>query len=145
MTQDGYDNLIRERDEILNVKIPKANEELKKAREQGDLSENSAYTAAREEREMLSQRLDEVNDFLKTATVAKPGTGVVGIGSIVTVDNGEKKITYKLVGEFESNPKESKISDKSPLGVLLSGKKTGDTVELKNDSGKTVYKIISVS
>lgn len=144
VTKQGYDDLIREKNEILTVKIPHANEELAKAREQGDLSENSAYTAAREERETLSRRLDEVNELIQSLKIARPTAGVIGIGSKVVVDNGKTKTAYKIVGEVESNPKEQKISNKSPLGSLLMGKQKGDSVELKTDTGKTIYKIIEI-
>lgn len=144
VTKQGYDDLIREKNEILTVKIPHANEELAKAREQGDLSENSAYTAAREERETLSRRLDEINELIQSLKIARPTTGVIGIGSKVVVDNGKTKTAYKIVGEVESNPKEQKISNKSPLGSLLMGKQKGDSVELKTNTGKTTYKIIEI-
>jgi transcription elongation factor GreA len=144
MTKSGHEDLLREKEEILNIKIPKVNDSLQKAREQGDLSENSAYTAAKEEREMLSTRLDEINDLLSSTLVVKPIAGTIGIGSIVTVNNGKSDIRYTLVGEFESNPILKKISHKSPLGLLLVNKKVGDKVELKTESGTTSYKILAI-
>jgi transcription elongation factor GreA len=144
MTKTGHNDLLKEKEEIVNVKIPKANDALQKAREQGDLSENSAYTAAKEEREMLSTRLDEINDLLTSTLVVKPVLGTIGIGSRVTVNNGKATIEYTIVGEFESNPLEKKISHKSPLGSLLVNKKVGDKVELKTESGTTTYKILSI-
>jgi transcription elongation factor GreA len=144
MTKSGHEDLLKEKEEILSVKIPRANEALQKAREQGDLSENSAYTAAKEEREMLSTRLDEINDLLISTLVIKPVAGTVGIGSVVIVNNGKVDIKYTIVGEFESNPLEKKISHKSPLGLLLVNKKVGDKVELKTENGTTSYKILSI-
>jgi transcription elongation factor GreA len=144
MTKSGHDDLLKEKEEILGVKIPKANDALQKAREQGDLSENSAYTAAKEEREMLSTRLDEINDLLTSTLVVKPIAGSIGIGSIVTVNNGKTDLKYTIVGEFESNPMEKKISHKSPLGLLLVNKKVGDKVELKTEMGNTSYKILAI-
>lgn len=146
MTKQGLDNLLKEKEEIEKKKIPAANKALEFAREQGDLSENSAYTAAKEQREFLSQRLDELNELIKTSVVvASPSVGVVGIGSIVTVSSGKAESVYNIVGEFESNPMERKISYKSPLGQLLMNKKVGDSVELTNENGKTTYKIIKIS
>ncbi len=145
MTKAGLDELIREKDEIVSVKIPFANEQLHKAREQGDLSENSAYTAAREEREFLNQRLIDLEQMIKNArTISQTISDVIGVGSRVVIDNGKEKIEYTIVGEFESNPLKKLISYKSPLGAALVGKKSGDSVHFESPSGKIQLKIIQV-
>jgi len=144
MTKQGFDRLSAEKKEIVEIKIPETNEKLQKAREQGDLSENSAYHAARDEREFLSSRLDELNDMLTSAQIASPPKGVVGIGSTVTVSGKGQKTIYQIVGEFESSPSEKKISYKSPIGSLFIGKKEGDEVEFAIPSGVSKYKILKI-
>ncbi len=127
------------------VKIPACNERLAKAREQGDLSENSEYAAAKDDREFLENRLIEVEAAIKNARVASSSSnGAVNIGSVVTVDNGKGKTTYTIVGEFESKPAEKKISYKSPLGAVLMEHHAGDTVIFENPSGKMSFKIVEV-
>lgn len=145
MTKQGLDDLIKEKEEVLNVKIPAANEQLAKAREQGDLSENSAYMTARDEREFLSQRLDELDEMIKQSrAVSQKSTDVVSVGSVVTVNNGKVNLIYTIVGEFESRPQDKKISYKSPFGSILMGKRKGDEVELNTPQSKATYKIIKV-
>lgn len=145
MTKQGLNDLIREKEELLKVKIPAANDQLAKAREQGDLSENSAYMAAREEREFLSQRLDELDEMIKASRpVSKIHSDVVEVGSVVTLNTKKNDLVYTIVGEFESKPLEKKISYKSPLGSVLMGKKKGDTVEFITASSKTFFKIVKV-
>lgn len=147
MTQQGLDILIAERDEIKNKEIPKTNERLQKARELGDLSENAEYHDARAARELLEARLQELEETIKKAKVsaANNTTDVVQIGSRVTVDTGKQKITYEIVGEFESNPREKKISYKSPLGVVLMGRQVGDAVDFATPVGKTKLKILEIA
>jgi transcription elongation factor GreA len=147
MTKAGLDDLLREKDELQKVKIPAANERLAKAREQGDLSENSEYAAAKDEREFLENRLIELVETIKNVQVTatqNAADGSVQIGSMVTVDNGKAKITYTIVGEFESRPQEKKISYKSPLGAVLMGHRAGDTVLFENGSSKSKLKIAEV-
>lgn len=146
MTKAGLDELLCEKEELLRVKIPAANDRLAKAREQGDLSENSEYAAAKDEREFLENRLVELVETIKNVQVANTqntADGSVQIGSVVTVD-GKTKVTYTIVGEFESRPAEKKISYKSPLGAVLMGHHAGDTVLFENGSAKTSLKIVEV-
>lgn len=146
MTKQGLNDLIREKEELLKVKIPAANDQLAKAREQGDLSENSAYMVAREEREFLSQRLDELDEMIKQSRpVIHVNTNVVEVGSVVVLRNKKTDTEYTIVGEFESKPQERKISYKSPLGTILMGKKKGDTAELKTPNSQTIFTIIKIS
>lgn len=142
LTQQGYDELQQEL-EKLKAKEPKAVERVTKAREFGDLSENSEYHAAREDLALIQGRVEELEDLLARAKVIKSvgKVGSVKLGSTVTVYNADHEATYVLVGEYEADPLQKKISHDSPLGQALIGKKIGDTVEYEAPVGKVVYTI----
>lgn len=142
LTQQGYDELQHEL-EKLRAKEPKAVERVTKAREFGDLSENSEYHAAREDLALVQGRIEELEDLLARAKVIKSAgkANAVKLGSTVTVYNTDHEATYVVVGEYEADPLEKKISHDSPLGQALIGKKIGDTVEYEAPVGKVVYTI----
>jgi transcription elongation factor GreA len=147
MTKAGLNDLLREKEELKSVKIPAANERLAKAREQGDLSENSEYAAAKDEREFLENRLVELEETIKSVQIVATqnvADGIVQIGSEVTVNNGKAKVMYTIVGEFESRPAEKKISYKSPFGAVLMNHKAGDMVLFENGFSKNELKIVEV-
>ncbi len=147
MTQQGYDALILELTELKDVKIPAAVQRLSDARAHGDLSENSEYHAAREDLDILYGRLEELESITQRAEIIEStSNGTVDIGSQVIVEaDGQKNTqTFHVVGEWEADPTQSKISEKSPLGQALRGKKKGDLVELEVPAGKVVYKIREV-
>jgi transcription elongation factor GreA len=146
LTKVGLDVLKAELKELLEVKRPKLVERLANARQQGDLSENSDYQSAKEELEFLDGRIDELDQVVKTAVVAgnsKSGDGVE-VGTKVTVKINSKEIVFDIVGEWEADPMNKKISDSSPLGVALVGKKVGDRAEVEAPAGKVVYEIIAI-
>ena len=122
---------------------------LKSAIEMGDLSENADYKTAKEEQSFLEGRIQEIEQILKYGTVItkdEQQTGVVIIGSVVTLQEGQyPQETYEVVGLKESNPREGKISYISPMGKALMGKKVGEiaTMELP-DKTKTAIKIILI-
>lgn len=147
MTQQGYDELVAEMQELKDVKIPAAIDRVAQARSYGDLSENSEYHAAREDLAVLNGRLEEIEFLMQRAeVVTTTGNGFVGVGSKVIVKIGGKDSlhTFHIVGEWEADPAEKKISEKSPLGQALSGKKKGDKVEFEAPAGKVVYHIQEV-
>ncbi|MFA5172908.1 MAG: transcription elongation factor GreA [Candidatus Paceibacterota bacterium] len=122
-------------------------EKLKRAKEFGDLSENSEYNEAKDEQARLERRIMEVEDVLKNSELIKKSAKgeAVEIGSTVTVEKNEKeKITYTIVGSQEANPDEGKISNESLVGGALLGKAAGETVRVKTLSGENSYKIISI-
>ena len=150
MTQSGYDTLVAELQELTEVKIPAAIKRLALARSHGDLSENSEYHAAKEDLAFLEGRKDELDMLIQRAEiVGKDETqkGIVGIGSqvMVEVDGKGKHHTYHIVGEWEADPSQKKISAKSPLGVALLGKKAGENVEVEVPAGKVIYSIREVA
>ena len=120
-------------------------EKIANARDYGDLSENAEYDAAREEQGHVEGRIAELEDILKNADIIKAGKsdGTVKVGSTVTLHNG-KKVTYQIVGPVEADPIAGKISNESPIGVALLGKKKGDKVTITTPKAETTYTIEEV-
>ena len=145
LTKGGLEELKKELAILLEDKRPKLVARLANAREQGDLAENSDYQSAKEELEFLDGRIDELTDVVKTAVVSgvdkKDG---VGIGTKVTVKVNDKQTVFDMVGEWEADPMNKKISDSSPLGLALVGKKVGDVAEVEAPAGKVVYEILAI-
>lgn len=147
LTQQGYDELIAELKEIKETKLPVAIERVATARSFGDLSENSEYHAAREDLSFLEGRISELEALLSKAKVIKQKKGkqsTVSVGSTVTVHIGKAKHVYQIVGEWEANPKEKKISEGSPLGKALLGKEIGQEIEIDAPAGKIKYKVADI-
>jgi transcription elongation factor GreA len=146
LTQDGVKELENELASLNDLK-PQIVDQLKQARSQGDLSENADYDAARGELERTESRIKEVMHILQNVEIIKtPKTnGAVKLGSTVDLKSPKGKTTFKVVGSVEANPGEGKISDKSPIGVALLGKKVGENVEISLPSGMTVYKVQAIS
>lgn len=145
VTQAGLDALKKELDTLLNVKRPKLVDRLSNARSEGDLSENSDYQSAREELEFLDGRIDEIQEVVKNAKVEDSSkNGGVGVGAKVTLKVNGADHVFQIVGEWEADPVNKKISHTSPLGMALVGKKVGDEVEVEAPAGKVNYKIIAI-
>jgi transcription elongation factor GreA len=148
LTKEGLSTLSIELEELCDVKRPKLVERLANARSQGDLSENSDYQSAKEELEFLDGRIDELTEVVKTASVisgnGKTENGGVGVGTKVTVKVNGAKTIFDIVGEWEADPMNKKISHESPLGMALVGKKTGDKVDVEAPAGKLQYEIVAV-
>jgi transcription elongation factor greA len=120
-------------------------EKIAEARSFGDLSENAEYDAAREEQGLLETRVIEIEDILQHASIIKSADAtVVGLGSAVELKNGDRTVTYTVVGPVEADPMEGKISDESPIGQALMGKKVGDEVTISTPKGEIVYTISSL-
>ncbi len=147
LTKQGYDSLKNELDELVDVKRPKLVERLSYARAQGDLSENSDYINAREELEFLDGRIAELSEVVKSATVVSGnGNGHgIAVGKRVIVKVNGQKHEYHIVGEWEADPLNKKISPESPLGQALVGKNVGETVEVEAPAGKVVYEILEIA
>lgn len=145
LTKEGVAELKAELAE-LKMKQRDVIDAIKTARDQGDLSENAEYHAAKEEQERIESRLAEVNHILTNAEIiTRRGNSTVGIGNSVSVKLGRKTVTYHIVDSIEANPLESKISDESPIGKVLMGKKVGDIAEIQLPAGKTKAEIQSIS
>lgn len=149
LTEEGHAELVAELAELKEVKLPEAIQRVADAREYGDLSENSEYHNARDDKELIETRIAEIEAVLSQAKVVKTSTSTkqVGLGSHVTIavsGKKNKKRTIQIVGEYQADPAEGKISKKSPLGSALFGKKKGDSVTVKAPAGDIEYKILEI-
>lgn len=146
LTKQGVIDLQKERDDLAKIKRPEVLERLSQARNMGDLSENAEYTAAREELAFIDGRIDELEELLKQVTIIADGNGKnsIQLGSTVTVKVDGRKEEFSVVGEWEADPLQQKISHQSPLGKALLGKKVGEEIEVKAPAGKIVYTVISI-
>ncbi len=133
LTQEGYDNLNAELRDLLDNVQPQIKEQLSEARALGDLSENADYDAARNQLRETEDRIREIEDTLSNAVIIKGKSNVVALGSIVELEflNTHKTASYLIVGTVESDMANNKISNESPVGQAIVGKKVGDEVEVK--------------
>jgi transcription elongation factor GreA len=145
LTQAGIDELTHELETLVAERGPIA-ERIKTAREFGDLAENAEYQTARQEQEKLENRISEIEHILNNVEViSKPkGDSKVQLGSMVTLKNGATK-QFQVVGTVEADPLSGKISDESPIGQALLGKKVGDAVEIKTPAETATYKITEIA
>lgn len=143
-TPEGYEKLLEEQDSLRKER-PSVLADLKRAREMGDLKENGLYQATRFKLTFLDRSLRVIGYTLKDAVIVelKKKDGIA-IGSTVTINDGEKEMTYTIVGDLEADPKQHKISLLSPLGKALQGKKVGDSVKVQLPSKKITYTILKI-
>ena len=146
ITKEGIESLKKELYELSEVKRPKVVERLSNARLQGDLAENSDYHNAKDELDFLDGRIDELEMVLQKAVVIDGGTsnGGVNVGMRVKVKSSGQEQTFHIVGEWEADPSQKKISHTSPLGKALIGKKIGEKVEVEAPVGKIIYEVLSL-
>lgn len=135
ITAAGKKELEAELNELIKNR-PVIAEKIATARAFGDLSENEEYSSARNEQKMAETRILEIQEILKSAKIIKAvKRDSAALGSTVVLDMGGRKVTYTLVGATEANPLEGKISNESPIGKAVIGKKAGDSFDF---NGKTV-------
>ena len=132
-TPQGFKALQDELDNLLNVKVEENKKEISKARAYGDLSENSEYDAAKQEQAVIHARIAELREMIANAKVideSQIDESKISVGSIVTLHNVErnKDFTYHIVGSYETDPANGKISDSSPIGLAMLGASAGDEV-----------------
>jgi transcription elongation factor GreA len=146
ITEKGLESLKKELKALKDVKRPKVVDRLSNARQQGDLSENTDYQNARDELEFLDGKISELEEVVKAATVVKSGGNGDGValGTKVTLKSSGKEQMFNIVGEWEADPSEKKISHTSPLGQALIGKNVGDKVDVEAPAGKISYEILSI-
>lgn len=133
----------------LNILRNKRNEiarRISEAKNQGDISENAEYEEAKESQAFNEGRIIKLEEMIRNCVVVAKGKNktVVDIGSTLEIQNKDKKSVFTIVGPEESNPSENFISNESPLGEALVGKKKGDVVEIETPGGKVKYKIIDI-
>ena len=141
LTPEGLDKLKDEIEHLSTVKRREVAERIKEAREFGDISENSEYDDAKNEQAMLEARIASLEDKLRSASVidaSELDNDVVRVGSVVNVkdESSGKSLKYTIVGSTEANPSENRLSNESPVGKGLLGRKKGDTVKVQLPNGK---------
>ena len=147
-----YEGLRKYEEELHELKVVKRKEvaqKIKEAREQGDLSENAEYDAAKDEQRDIEARIEELEKILKNAEVVveeEVDLDKISVGCQIKIvdleDNSE--LTYKIVGSTEANSLQGKISNESPLGKALLGSKVGDVVTVEAPMGELQYKVLEI-
>lgn len=150
LTSEGLANLEQELEQLKTVKRKEVSEKIKVALSFGDLSENSEYDEAKNEQAMVEARIAEIEQIFKNVSVLDEDgitTDVVSIGSKVTVLNlkNERQDIYKIVGSTEASPIDKRISDESPVGSALLGRKKDEVIDVDAPSGVIQFKILEIS
>lgn len=149
LTYEGLKNLENELEDLKVVRRKEVAQKIKEAREQGDLSENAEYDAAKDEQRDIELRIEELEKILKNAEVVdedEVDLEKINVGCKVKVydEEFEEELEFKLVGSTEANSLEHKISNESPVGQALLGRKVGETVEVETQAGVMAYKILDI-
>jgi transcription elongation factor GreA len=134
-TQEGYQKLLDDRKKFLAAR-PEAVEHLRKSREMGDLSENGYYKSSRQQLSFLDSRIRRVERLIKLAKIIEP--------TRIKISDGKNEYEYHIIGGYESDPIKHTISEQSPLGRAITGKKAGDVVEVITPGGTKKYTILSI-
>ncbi len=149
LTYEGLQKLENELHELKVVKRKEVAEKIKEAREQGDLSENAEYDAAKDDQRDIEARIEEIEKILKNAEVVvedEVDLDKINIGCKVRIYDCEfeEELEYKIVGSTEANSLQGKISNESPVGKALIGAKVGDTVRAETQAGVLEYKVLEI-
>ena len=149
LTPEGYAKLKEEIEHLSTVKRREVAERIKHAREFGDITENSEYDDAKNEQAMLEHRIATLEERLSNARVIDAGdiqSDVVGIGSRVRLKDidANETIEYTIVGSAEANPAQNRLSNESPVGKAILGKKKGEIVEVAAPRGALKFKIVDI-
>ena len=147
LTQEGYEKLNQELVHLCTVRRPEIADHIRIAKEDGDLSENAGYDAAKNEQSFLEGRILTLQAILKNAQIIESNgrSDKVSIGNVVTVqEDGYEPETFQIVGSAEANPSEGRISNESPLGIVLLGKSLSDVVEVNTPSGVSTFTLLNI-
>ncbi len=143
-TKAGYEDLLKQKDKYL-AERPEVVENLQKAREMGDLSENGYYKESKARLSFLDSRVRYLERLIKSAEIVKSsGHDTVQIGNQVTLNDGNKSYQYSIVGGYESDPAKNLISPLSPLGKAIIGKQVNEVVKFETPNGLVEYKILKI-
>ena len=150
LTKKGYDERVARLEELKVVRRKEVAQKLKEAREQGDLSENAEYDAAKDEQRDIEARIEELEKLLKNVEVLgqdEVDADTVGIGSRVKLYDVEmdEEVEYTIVGSTEADALNGKISNESPVGAALIGSKVGETIVVETISGDLEFKILEIA
>ena len=143
LTKEGFGSLEMELERLKKDARVEIAERLKRAKEYGDLSENSEYSDAKEAQGKLESRIFELEKIIRNAVIIKKNNqkDIVNIGSTIEAQKSLKTFKYTIVGSREAKPEANLISNESPLGEAFLGKKIGDIIEINTPNGKAKYKI----
>lgn len=147
LTPEGKTKVKAELEDLINNKRVALARRLRDAIQQGDLSENADYHAAKEDQAFLEGKILELEAILRGAVIIEEGGGggeVVQVGSRVTVEESGDNLTFTVVGAKEANPREGKISNESPVGRALLGRRVGEEARAATPAGEIVYKVIKI-
>ena len=149
MTYEGLKKLKDELEELKVVKRKEVSQKIKEAREQGDLSENAEYDAAKDEQRDIEARIEQIEKILKNAEVVveeEVDLEKISIGCKVRIldEEFDEELEYKIVGSTEANSLKGKISNESPVGKALIGRKVGDEVTVETQVGELKYKVLEI-
>lgn len=147
VTPEGLEKANKELQGLTEVKRPAVIEKIERAKEQGDLSENFEYHEAKEEQGFIEGRIQELEYLINNAVVVEnnhKSNGMVEIGKTVKVKNGTETKEFLIVGANEADPVKGKISNESPLGEALIGKKVGEKVEIQAPKGVVRYQVLEI-
>jgi len=148
MSEERLNELKEELTYLTTVREKEVSQQIKEARSFGDLTENSEYDEAKTEQGKLYSKIAEIRNLIENAEIVKvtKKTDVIGMGSKVTVFDVERKedLTYEMVGSQDADPAQLKISDDSPIGRELIGKRKDDTIEVEAPIGKLQFKILKI-
>lgn len=149
MTKYGFQRLSDELNTLKTVELPAVNLEIERAKEYGDLKENSEYHAAREKQAFIGNRMAELGDLISRAQIVDPSElehSRVSFGSTILLldTDTDKEVSYTIVGGFESNPDRGLISFNSPLAKQLLGKEEGDELSAKLPGGMKNFEVLEV-
>lgn len=146
-TREGFERVSAELKEMIEIKRPEIIDAVAEARSHGDLRENAAYDVARQDQAMIEKRISELEDQLRNARIIDDTDSqrdTVSMGRQVTVDfDGDEEI-YKIVGPAEAQPIKGLISEESPIGRQLSGRRVGDTVQVQTPGGTATVVIKAI-
>lgn len=147
LTQEGYDQLAQELEELKGPKRREVAARLKQAISYGDLKENGEYHAAKDDQAFMETRIKQIEAMLRKARVVKANNkDTVSVGSTVVLYDEEfdENVEYTLVGQAEADVAHNKISYESPLGKSLIGKKVNDAIQVEAPMGTIVYKLLEI-
>ncbi|MEO7665323.1 MAG: transcription elongation factor GreA [Candidatus Limnocylindrales bacterium] len=147
ITPDGLEKLRKELEEMVSMRRPEIAQRIHDAKEHGDLSENAEYEDAKNEQAFVEGRIQLVESLIKNATLIDEhhSTDHVQIGSTVAVDSPDGKESFTIVGSTEARPTEGRISNESPVGRALLGRKKGDKISVRVPAGDISYTIVGIS
>src|SRR5512143_3365958 len=147
ISRDGLDNLRRELDELIALRRPEIAQRIHDAKEHGDLSENAEYEDAKNEQAFVEGRIQTLEAMIKNASLIDEHTSTdhVQIGSTVRVQGDDGPETFLIVGSAEAKPAQGRISNESPVGRALLGKRKGEKVVVRVPAGDFSYTIVEIS